>query len=258
MREGRERNIRSPTVLYRFNTSADFTGRQQQHRHNRIGEEQGHDGWTLVTNRRRHNWAREERIRVDIINEKFINLYISNFPEDWTEEPLKKSLEKVVGQVFDISIPKKRAKDGKRFAFVRFYRVRDEEALTQRAKGVWIGLYKLLANKARFNKFEKLESRDGNRKIQIQGGNNQSKQRWAEQRGVTRMNQSVWRRRGDGEKQTEALVARIQNGEKLPAVPITQLQKQIEKTKEMKVGVTEGSGIAEVRDEKIRDGDVEK
>lgn len=106
----------------------------------------------MVTGRRRQRWEREEKIRLEKINEKFINLYISNFPDDWAEASLKEILEKFVGKVVDVSIPNKRAKDGKHFAFVRFQRVRDEEALVNRVKGVWIGLYKLLANKAQFNK----------------------------------------------------------------------------------------------------------
>lgn len=109
----------------------------------------------LVTGRRQRDWVREENIRMDKINEKFINMYISNFPEDWTAEPLKEILEKKVGRVADVMIPLKKSKNGKSFAFVRFVRVGDEAALIQRAKGVWIGLYKLLANVARFNKMEK-------------------------------------------------------------------------------------------------------
>lgn len=152
IRERGERNVRIPNVSYRSDTTARFIGGRQLNRSaDRGTESRNEEGWTLVTSRRRQNWIREERLRIETIEAKFINVYVSNFPEDWTEAPLKEILEKFVGRVADVSIPRKRAKDGKRFAFVRFYRVRNEEALIQRAKGVWIGLHKLLANKARFN-----------------------------------------------------------------------------------------------------------
>lgn len=94
---------------------------------------------------------REERLRIETIGEKFINMYVSNFPDDWTEEPLKEILGRFVGTVYNVMIPRKKAKDGKRFAFVRFEKARDVEALIWRTRGVWIGLNKLFANVARFD-----------------------------------------------------------------------------------------------------------
>lgn len=102
--------------------------------------------------KQRRNWEEEERIRRAIINEKFINMYVTNFPEDWDEPALKDILQRSVGKVINVTIPKKRAKNGKRFAFVRFQKERDEATLISRAKTVWIGLNRLLANVARFDK----------------------------------------------------------------------------------------------------------
>lgn len=53
------------------------------------------DEWTLVTRRKRREKAREEGIHMNRINEKFLNVYISNFPEEYDQEALMDVLKKV-------------------------------------------------------------------------------------------------------------------------------------------------------------------
>lgn len=196
MREkGGERNPRISNFQYQ-KSNGHFAG--EANRHGFQPEKQGRtetqqeEGWTLVTNRKRRNWIQEENIRMGRIHDKFLNMYYSNFPEDWTEAALKDILEKFVGKILDVTISGKRAKDGKRFAFVRFVRVRDEEALIRRAKFVWIGLYKLLANVTRFNK---LEYKQGEKKEMQQDRSGLMGK--AAIRGMAKsQTQTMWRRKG--------------------------------------------------------------
>nr|GEW23335.1 RNA-directed DNA polymerase, eukaryota [Tanacetum cinerariifolium] len=59
---------------------------------------------------------------------------------------------KVYGHVVDSFIPNKRAKNGKRFAFVRFINVFSEERLVNNLCTVWIDRHKLHANIFRFHR----------------------------------------------------------------------------------------------------------
>ncbi|GJY45892.1 RNA-directed DNA polymerase, eukaryota [Tanacetum coccineum] len=56
------------------------------------------------------------------------------------------------GHVVDSFIPLKRSKEGKRFGFVKFINVSNVERLVGNLCTVWVGRYKLQANKARFGR----------------------------------------------------------------------------------------------------------
>lgn len=205
MREkGSERDIRIPQISFQQITKSLPNG---YHRNGGInGKEK--DDWTTVIGWRRRAKEREERIRVQKIHEKFINMYVLNFPDLWTEEPLKEILEKFVGKVANVTIPRKRAKNGKRFAFVRFERVRDEGELIRRVKGVWIGLHKLLANVARFNNPNKGGENSGTFTKLGRGGGALDKnvRLW---KGPIKLNQVP--RNGIGEKLIGQQVWRVRN-----------------------------------------------
>nr|GEX76746.1 RNA-directed DNA polymerase, eukaryota [Tanacetum cinerariifolium] len=80
-----------------------------------------------------------------------ITVYVTNFPESITAKALFHSC-KVYGHVVDSFIPNKRAKNGKRFAFVRFINVFSEERLVNNLCTVWIDRHKLHANISRFHR----------------------------------------------------------------------------------------------------------
>ncbi|GJT48565.1 RNA-directed DNA polymerase, eukaryota [Tanacetum coccineum] len=78
-------------------------------------------------------------------------VYVTNFPESLSAKELFNSC-KVYGHVVDSFIPTKRAKNGKRFGFVRFINVFSEERLVNNLCTVWIDRYKLHANISRFHR----------------------------------------------------------------------------------------------------------
>ncbi|GKC17684.1 nucleotide-binding alpha-beta plait domain-containing protein [Tanacetum coccineum] len=80
-----------------------------------------------------------------------ITVYVTNFPESISAKELFHSC-KVYGHVVDSFIPNKRAKNGKRFAFVRFINVFSEERLVNNLCTVWIDRHKLHANISRFHR----------------------------------------------------------------------------------------------------------
>nr|GEV38623.1 RNA-directed DNA polymerase, eukaryota, reverse transcriptase zinc-binding domain protein [Tanacetum cinerariifolium] len=57
----------------------------------------------------------------------------------------------------DAFIANKRSKSGKRFGFVRFLGVKNEEQLARSLASIWIGSYHIFAFVARFNRQEKIE-----------------------------------------------------------------------------------------------------
>jgi len=58
------------------------------------------------------------------------------------------------GRVLDVFIPKKLNSRKQRFGFVRFHGVRDVCELERRLDAIWIGLWKLCVNIARYRKKE--------------------------------------------------------------------------------------------------------
>ncbi|GKF05768.1 nucleotide-binding alpha-beta plait domain-containing protein, partial [Tanacetum coccineum] len=79
------------------------------------------------------------------------SIYITNFPETISAKELFNSC-KIYGHVVDSFIPNKRAKNGKRFGFIRFINVFNVKRLVSNLCTVWIDRHKLQANIARFKR----------------------------------------------------------------------------------------------------------
>ncbi|KAK2434687.1 heterogeneous nuclear ribonucleoprotein [Trifolium repens] len=79
------------------------------------------------------------------------SFYISNFPNDATSNDLGKLFVKY-GKVGEVYIPKKLDKRGRRFGFVKFLEVSDEEKLSDSMADVWLGSFKLWVNRSRFSR----------------------------------------------------------------------------------------------------------
>ncbi|GJS47553.1 RNA-directed DNA polymerase, eukaryota [Tanacetum coccineum] len=80
--------------------------------------------------------------------------YITNFPNYVDAKRLWLECESY-GRIVDAFIPNKRSKAGKRFGFIRFIGVKNEERLASSLASIWIGSYHLFALVARFNRQEK-------------------------------------------------------------------------------------------------------
>ncbi|GKB76958.1 nucleotide-binding alpha-beta plait domain-containing protein [Tanacetum coccineum] len=79
------------------------------------------------------------------------SVYITNFPEMLSAKELFHACNQY-GHVVDSFIPTKKSKNGKRFGFVRFINVFNEERLVNNLCTVWIDRYKIHANIARFQR----------------------------------------------------------------------------------------------------------
>ncbi|PWA70432.1 ATPase, AAA-type, core [Artemisia annua] len=91
------------------------------------------------------------RTKEDDVSKISISIFVSNFPESFSAKDLF-HVCKQYGHVVDSFIPTKRAKDGKRFGFVRFINVFSIERLVNNLCTIWVGHLKLNANVARFNR----------------------------------------------------------------------------------------------------------
>lgn len=77
------------------------------------------------------------------------SFYFSDFPEEWQLFDMWRCFDKY-GLVVDVFIPSKRAKNGKRFGFVRVKGVEDVHGLWLRLKTLTIGDYRLFIKPALF------------------------------------------------------------------------------------------------------------
>nr|GEV04102.1 RNA-directed DNA polymerase, eukaryota [Tanacetum cinerariifolium] len=95
------------------------------------------------------------------------SIFVTNFPESFSAKDLLQSC-KQYGHVVDTFIPNKRSKADKRFGFVRFINVFNDERLVNNLCTIWNDHLKLHANITRFNRAplkennirEKEESKD--------------------------------------------------------------------------------------------------
>nr|GEX57568.1 nucleotide-binding alpha-beta plait domain-containing protein [Tanacetum cinerariifolium] len=96
------------------------------------------------------------RTKKDEVSKILTSIFVSNFLDSFSLKDLFHAC-KQYGHVVDSFIPSKRAKNGKRFGFVRFINVFSVEGLVNNLCTIWVGRLKLNANVARFNR-ENLKS----------------------------------------------------------------------------------------------------
>ncbi|GKB93737.1 nucleotide-binding alpha-beta plait domain-containing protein, partial [Tanacetum coccineum] len=94
------------------------------------------------------------RLKVEDVDKISVSVFVTNFPESCLAKDLFLHC-KQYGHVVDSFIPNKRSKSGKRFGFVKFINVFNEERLVNNLCTVWIGRFKLMANLARFKRENK-------------------------------------------------------------------------------------------------------
>ncbi|GJT33083.1 RNA-directed DNA polymerase, eukaryota [Tanacetum coccineum] len=107
------------------------------------------------------------RTKEDDVAKISTSIYVTNFPESTNAKELFHAC-KAYGHVVDSFIPNKRAKNGKRFGFVRFINVFDIQRLVGNLETVWINRHKLQANVARFKRSEAKSSQSEGK---MTGGN---------------------------------------------------------------------------------------
>ncbi|XP_068501378.1 uncharacterized protein [Phaseolus vulgaris] len=83
------------------------------------------------------------------------SFFFTNFPNDFQEKDLWRVFQHW-GRVVDVFISRKLNARKKRFGFVKFHEVKDEYALEKQLDSIWIGTWKLQANKPKYRRQEKL------------------------------------------------------------------------------------------------------
>ncbi|KAK2367022.1 heterogeneous nuclear ribonucleoprotein [Trifolium repens] len=97
------------------------------------------------------------------------SFFITNFPDNASSGDLLKLFLKY-GRVAEVYIPRKVDKRGRRFGFVKFMEVSDEDALEDNLREVWMGSFKLWVNRSRFGRSESKEARSKKDQSPIPGG----------------------------------------------------------------------------------------
>nr|GEZ87602.1 nucleotide-binding alpha-beta plait domain-containing protein [Tanacetum cinerariifolium]GFA09575.1 nucleotide-binding alpha-beta plait domain-containing protein [Tanacetum cinerariifolium] len=88
---------------------------------------------------------RSHKSKEDDVSKISTSIFITNFSDSFSAKELFNSC-KQYGYVVDVFIPTKRSKVGKRFGFVRFTNVLNEERLVNNLCTTWVGRFKLHAN----------------------------------------------------------------------------------------------------------------
>ncbi|GJY39337.1 nucleotide-binding alpha-beta plait domain-containing protein [Tanacetum coccineum] len=92
-----------------------------------------------------------QRSKEDEVQKMSTSVFITNFPDSFSAKDLFKTCSQY-GYVVDAYILNKRSKIGKRFGFVRFIKVFNEERLVNNLCTLWVGRYRLYANIVRFQR----------------------------------------------------------------------------------------------------------
>ncbi|KAK2410383.1 zinc finger CCCH domain-containing protein [Trifolium repens] len=109
--------------------------------------------------------TRNRRGYIHNVDQASISFFVTNFPTDCSTEVLWKKFAHY-GRVGDIYIPTKVDKRGRKFGFVKFLEVKDEEDLNWRLQEVWIDTFKLRVNRSRFSRNEVKRS-EGNQAHEV-------------------------------------------------------------------------------------------
>ncbi|GJU91788.1 RNA-directed DNA polymerase, eukaryota, reverse transcriptase zinc-binding domain protein [Tanacetum coccineum] len=83
------------------------------------------------------------------------SFYVTNFPDYVDAKRLSKECESY-GRIVDTFIANKKSRVWKRFGFVRFIGVKNEEELANSLAAIWIGSYHLFAAVARFKRKDRM------------------------------------------------------------------------------------------------------
>nr|GEW66114.1 RNA-directed DNA polymerase, eukaryota [Tanacetum cinerariifolium] len=94
------------------------------------------------------------RSKEDLTQKISKSFFVTNFPDHISARDLWRTC-KAYGTVVDVYIPYKKSKAGKRFAFVRFIKVKNFNRLVANLCTIWIGSYHLQANIVRYQRERK-------------------------------------------------------------------------------------------------------
>ncbi|KAL4568967.1 hypothetical protein LXL04_024591 [Taraxacum kok-saghyz] len=105
---------------------------------------------------------REKRVaetrRYALINDDTIrgtatSFFFTNFPEHWSVARLGEAFSKL-GRVADVFVAKKRSSQGRKFGFVRFFKVTCMEKMIDELNKLWLDKFRIRANVAKYRRKE--------------------------------------------------------------------------------------------------------
>ncbi|PWA39483.1 hypothetical protein CTI12_AA571720 [Artemisia annua] len=117
------------------------------------------NGWTWTFRKNKQETSHPIRNPYQKEVEKIAtSFFVTNFPEHIDAKGLWKVCEPY-GRIVDAFIPNKRSKAGKRFGFVRFIGVKNEEMFAKSLASIWIGSFHMFASVAHFSRQEKRQEK---------------------------------------------------------------------------------------------------
>src|ERR1044072_104291 len=96
-------------------------------------------------------WRRPRRASRPNDNHNLVSFFFTGIPETHREEHLWPIFQRY-GKVWEVFIPNKRDRMGKRFGFVRYHEVDDQARLGRQLDNIMIGNTKLYVNVPRFGR----------------------------------------------------------------------------------------------------------
>ncbi|GKB00903.1 RNA-directed DNA polymerase, eukaryota, reverse transcriptase zinc-binding domain protein, partial [Tanacetum coccineum] len=114
-----------------------------------------HGGWTWVFGKNKNqNPKRIENPFERDIERVATSFFVTNFPESLDAKGLWKDFQSF-GRIVDTFIANKRSKLGKRFGFVRFLGVSNEDTFVKKISNIWIESYHVFVSVAKFQRHSK-------------------------------------------------------------------------------------------------------
>ncbi|GJU46842.1 RNA-directed DNA polymerase, eukaryota, reverse transcriptase zinc-binding domain protein [Tanacetum coccineum] len=110
------------------------------------------NGWTWVFGKNKHHQTKPiDNPYVKDVEKIATSFFVTNFPNTLDAKNLWKEFQPF-GRIVDAFIANKRSKQGKRFGFVRFLGIHNEEVFAKSLSNVWIGSYHVFVSVAKFQR----------------------------------------------------------------------------------------------------------
>nr|GEX17506.1 nucleotide-binding alpha-beta plait domain-containing protein [Tanacetum cinerariifolium]GEZ08378.1 nucleotide-binding alpha-beta plait domain-containing protein [Tanacetum cinerariifolium]GEZ08672.1 nucleotide-binding alpha-beta plait domain-containing protein [Tanacetum cinerariifolium] len=106
------------------------------------------------------------RSKEDEVQKISISIFVTNFPASFNAKDIWRVCNQY-GNVVDTFIPDKKSNSDKRFGFVRFIKIANVEWLVNNLCTIWLGMFRLHVNIARFQRKPLIQNTSQSLKIQV-------------------------------------------------------------------------------------------
>nr|GEV89691.1 ribonuclease H-like domain-containing protein [Tanacetum cinerariifolium] len=111
-----------------------------------------HNGWTWVFGKNKHHQTKPiDNPYVKDVEKIATSFFVTNFPNSLDAKNTWKEFQPF-GRIIDAFFANKRSKQGKRFGFVRFLGIHNEEVFAKSISNVWIESYHVFVSVAKFQR----------------------------------------------------------------------------------------------------------